>query len=390
MEQTMEKRQKTETPPVDVLSAIDHDNLKIIAVKRRYIDQPVDYNLDVGTKIAALKASPSVVSLISFSGESVLCQGSGFIIEAEERNNTVMTSLNLIRRPRDTKFGDNKLADNLKIVVCTTTENTYFGEIFKYDFHYNILIIKFTSNVFLQSFCLRMIDDDFGPKNSYELRPHTPKANPGDTVVAVGRYFCRPFNFMAASAFFSMDRCEYYDCGELLSIQCSITRCGEGGPLVNLFGEVIGITFYEIGHVTPVLPINIACKWWDHCKKYMELRHPCYGFEASSLYTTAAVDTLEKFINRFPSVSGGVLIEKVLPGSSAETAGLCENDIIIKCDGRTVKSFLELWNLLWIKVGDSVEFEVARIDLSTTQRINIKVGEAVPNELNSWPLYVIG
>ena len=39
--------------------------------------------------------------------------------------------------------------------------------------------------------------------------------------------------------------------------------------LVNLSGEIIGITFYyDNGFTTPFMPINIASKSWEHYKRY--------------------------------------------------------------------------------------------------------------------------
>lgn len=55
----------------------------------------------------------------------------------------------------------------------------------------------------------------------------------------------------------------------LLYKQFLLLQCGEGGALVNLSGEVIGITFYyDYGFTTPFMPINIARKCWEHYKRY--------------------------------------------------------------------------------------------------------------------------
>ncbi|KAK9736015.1 hypothetical protein RND81_04G244700 [Saponaria officinalis] len=228
-----------------------------------------------------------------------------------------------------------------------------------------------------------MMDVDINPENSFQLRPHSLKLKPGDPVVVVGKYFYKSYNFMAASGYFRMRRCDAYDCRELLLATCRSSISGDGGPLIDLGGQVVGITFYEIGPYIAVLPINIVYKLWEHYKHYKECRHPSYGIEASNIYV-ADIKLLERLMKKF-SISNGVLVEKVLSGSYAESAGLREDDVILKCDGKDVKGFLELWDLMWEKVGRTVELEVARVDLDALQTFTMVVGEAIPNELNKWP-----
>ncbi|KAL9242994.1 hypothetical protein vseg_016937 [Gypsophila vaccaria] len=387
----MAKRKKSEASSIYVLTASDHKRLDKCVDKRprfTYKSGNEDLDLDMNTKVAALKASPSVVSLVSFSGEVVLTQGCGTIIETDESNNNiVITSLNLIRQRTKAEFVSNTLADDLKIVVRSSDDNWYVAEICNYDCHYNLLIIEFRSETSLQPANLKMIDDNVVLDRSFQLRPHSSTAKPGDSTVVVGRYFFEPYDIMAAPGSFRMERFDpsEYDCKELLSTTCNFTRCGDGAPLVDLSGEVIGIAFYNISRASPFLPINIAYKWWNHYKAYKEQRHPSYGFECYNLYI-ARLSSLERILKRLPTLPNGILVNKVQSGSNAEIAGLHENDIITECDGKIVNSFFELWKCMWEKVGCVVELGVTRSDLNnnTVQRIVMQVGEAMPDELNKW------
>ncbi|KAK9755121.1 hypothetical protein RND81_01G003800 [Saponaria officinalis] len=189
--------------------------------KRRFIAQP-HYHLDIDAKMAALKISPSIVSLISFSGDQVLSQASGTIIETQQNYNFVMTSLYLVRPRRSaSKSAKNRLAHNLKVVVRASDENSYVGKIHVYDFHYNILLIKFKSKSPFP--CARLRN----PENSFQLHPHSLKLKPGDPIVIVGKYFYCDCEFMAASGSFSMrdGLLDDYGCGELLSVTCR-SPCG--------------------------------------------------------------------------------------------------------------------------------------------------------------------
>ncbi|KAL6520856.1 hypothetical protein OROGR_017425 [Orobanche gracilis] len=59
--------------------------------------------------------------------------------------------------------------------------------------------------------------------------------------------------------------CEGLDCNDLLRVNCKITKCGIGGPMINLNGEVVGINFYS-ENFTPFLPINVVTNWWNQAK----------------------------------------------------------------------------------------------------------------------------
>lgn len=90
----------------------------------------------------------------------------------------------------------------VQIVVRSSDENSYIGEVYAYDYHYNLLVVKFKSKASLRCANLRMIDDDLGPEKSFQLRPHTLKVKPGDPVLVVGRYFYKSFDYMAAPGYF--------------------------------------------------------------------------------------------------------------------------------------------------------------------------------------------
>lgn len=97
------------------------------------------------------------------------------------------------------------------------SDGTLFdGQVFAYDFHYNIAIIKIESDAPLPSASLRLLDDSIsvdpseipcprdtaeeGSSESFQLHPHSNLFNlwPGDMVVAIGRYFDKPYKLMAA------------------------------------------------------------------------------------------------------------------------------------------------------------------------------------------------
>ncbi|XP_074314885.1 putative protease Do-like 14 [Silene latifolia] len=163
--------------------------------------------------------------------------------------------------------------------------------------------------------------------------------------------------------------------------------CGDGAPVVNISGEVFGISYYDLGAASPFLPMNVAFKWWNHYKQFEYVsRRPLYGFAGSQLYL-AFLPFIKRYVGTFPDFTNGVQVEKILQGSYAQSAGLLEDDVIVECDGKPVKSFLQLWELMWDKASDVVELEVARVSVEDTISINLVVGEVKSDELNKWPCY---
>ncbi|RHN56149.1 putative peptidase Do [Medicago truncatula] len=369
--------------------------------------------LDVNTKKAALKASSSVVALLSYTtGDQEFNQCSGVIIENDANNaHIVLTSANLIRRPTkdnlsdeedvmednlsdEQDFMEDSLADNLKVKIFLYDGRSYEGQVRAYDFHFNIAWIQFQSDRSLPTAILRQVDDyiNVNPavaKLFRHHRRHSSRFNlvPGHPIVAVGRYFAKPFDLMAAPGQFTLGRCDF-DCKELFMGTCKTTSSGEGGALINLSGEVIGIIFYyEFGFTTPFLPINIAHKCWEHYKRYGGLRQPSLGVVATSFYA-ADVFLMEKVIQKFLNLCGGVLVEKVIKGSCADSAGLHLNDVIVQCCGETVHSFLQFLEIVWDKkVGDVLQLSVARASQSQNDpvHVNMVVDEVAVENFNRWP-----
>ncbi|XP_043811521.1 LOW QUALITY PROTEIN: putative protease Do-like 14 [Manihot esculenta] len=275
-----------------------------------------------------------------------------------------------------------------RVVAHLSNGNSFDCQILAFDFHYNIAALKIQSesDAPLPTACLAHLDDSISvdpnqlyipEEKPFQLLPHSKSFNliPGDTLIVLGRYFIKPYDVMATIGEFSVT---------LLRVNCQITRCGIGGPFINYYGEVIGICFHDLGF-TPFLPINVASKWWEHYKRCGEPA-PWLGMEVTNLYA-ADVNILEKIIQKFPNVFKGVIVEEVMAGSSADSAGISPNDVIVQFGGKTIKSFLELFEAMWDKVGDPVEVIVIPASNSVPLRLSMVVDEATSNNLYSWPLW---
>ncbi|CAJ2676528.1 unnamed protein product [Trifolium pratense] len=127
---------------------------------------------------------------------------------------------------------------------------------------------------------------------------------------------------------------------------------------------------------SPLPPINLINRMWEHFKEHGEMRHPSYGFDAKNV-RFALLPTLERFRRLFPN---GLIVEKVFEDYNAESAGLQVGDVIFACDGIEIKSLLQLWELMFANVGKEVELEVARVDLKVIKNIGLIIGETSIDE----------
>uniref|UniRef100_A0A1D1ZEB5 Putative protease Do-like 14 n=1 Tax=Anthurium amnicola TaxID=1678845 RepID=A0A1D1ZEB5_9ARAE len=179
----------------------------------KFYSFPENLYLDIYTKRAALKASPAVVSLVSYSDEEEIFHSSGTVIEGDDTSGIVLTSASLIRCPTN----KNAVVDNVKVVAFLSDGKSYEGQILAYDLYYNIAALRIQSNAPLPIASLTHLDDSITvdpnelcsrEEKAFQLRPHSSSFNliPGDKVIAIGRYFIKPFELMAAPGEFRLGK----------------------------------------------------------------------------------------------------------------------------------------------------------------------------------------
>ncbi|KAH7866464.1 hypothetical protein Vadar_020685 [Vaccinium darrowii] len=292
--------------------------------------QDVNKDLDIDTKRAALKASPAVVSLVSYEGGKKMFAASGTIIGSEKVNgtytSTVVTSSTLLRSSSES----NAIQDDIKVKVYLFDGRLFEGCVSGYDFHFNIATINMTSDEALPVATLRPVDDSIsiypsevtcpkdneGASKSFQLHRHSNlfKLRPGDHVVAIGR------------------------------------TCGKTHELMAAPG------------------------------KFRKPRRPWLGLALTNL-CTASIGKQEKVLVKL-NISKGLLVGKVMKGSPAEQAGILHGDVIVQCGQKDVQSFLEFFDIIWKMVGKTVEVVVVRESSAAPLILKVFVDETSPDKLN--------
>jgi serine protease Do len=146
---------------------------------------------------------------------------------------------------------------------------------------------------------------------------------------------------------------------DLIETSAAINPGNSGGPLVNLAGEVVGITSAKIASVGVegmgyAISIDTATPIIQELVNKGYVTRPWLGV---SLYTVDQIAI--KQLNL--AVDKGVLLVQVVPGSPADKAGLKEGDIIVRIGGNDVIAVEEFTHFLHAsKIGEPLEIKYWR------------------------------
>jgi serine protease Do len=212
------------------------------------------------------------------------------------------------------------------------------------------------------------------------------KLRVGEIVIAVGNPF--GFNQTVTSGIVSAkgrSNVGIIDYEDFIQTDAAINPGNSGGPLVNIEGEVVGITtaiasrsggYQGIGFA---IPSNSAKLIMDDLVKTGKVRRGLLGVNIQDV-----TDSLAKSFGR--AGSGGALVSQVIEGGPADKAGIKAGDIILKFNGEPVSGAAELKNLVGrVKPGSTAKLSVFRnketveITAHITERTKEAIAAATPS-----------
>lgn len=151
-----------------------------------------------------------------------------------------------------------------------------------------------------------------------------------------------------------------------IQTDASINEGNSGGALVNSKGEVIGINTLKfagsgIEGMGFAIPINQTKPIAKEIIEHKKVLRPTLGVKASEI-----TEDIASILN----IKNGVIVREVIKGSSADEAGLKENDIITKFNDKDISSVSDInAEKINLKDGDKVTAEIIR----NGQRMNIDI-----------------
>lgn len=184
----------------------------------------------------------------------------------------------------------------------------------------------------------------------------------GDWVVAIGNPLgqgIRAKEGTVSGLKVSLDVDQGQTLDDLIETSAAINPGNSGGPLVNMKGEVIGITSAKVAGVGVegmgyAISTKTAIPIIEQLIKQGYVTRPWLGV------TLSTVDQYVAMVNRL-SVSKGVVVAYVKPGSPAAEAGLQQFDVIIHFKDKEVATADELIDTIHdSKVGEEVKITFVR------------------------------
>lgn len=283
------------------------------------------------------------------------------------------------------------------VFVSKDNHVVYRAQMLACDFLNNLAAIQIRTKFQLQTATLKALYDVYPIRPTQQLLPCSNlfKIFPGTNIICLLRSSDPHNSLYTSSAVFEDNLYLGQECNELYQLTNHTEKPAlrgvpvkhggpvkRGGPVINYDGEVIGIMFDAYAF----LPSNIVSKWWKHFKRSGQYCRPRLGMKVANLYSSS-LEFLEKFMMKFPDINTGVVVAKAAEDSPAYCSGIRPGDVIIECNGKVVCSKLELFDIIWDKVGENVEVTVLRASADDGQKLNLSltVGKTTLDNFYKWP-----
>ncbi|WP_240508035.1 S1C family serine protease [Virgibacillus indicus] len=212
----------------------------------------------------------------------------------------------------------------------------------------------------------------------------------GETVIAIGNPLGMNFaNTVTKGIVSGLNRSVSIDTNgdarpdwvtEVIQTDAAINPGNSGGALVNSDGEVIGINSMKIAKqevegIGFAIPMDSALPIMEQLEQNGEIERPLIGISTASLNQVPPQYRSEIALPE--DVKGGMVVADVQTGSSADTAGLQQFDVITKINGNEITSILELRKYLYseTKIGDTIEIEFYRDGKAQTAELQLQARE---------------
>ena len=143
----------------------------------------------------------------------------------------------------------------------------------------------------------------------------------------------------------------------LIQTTAALNSGNSGGPLINQYGQVIGINtikmmseYDTIEGLGFAIPSSLALRWVNELIEFGKIQpQPVLGV------------TINRIPEAMPDGRSGLLIDDVAPGLSADRAGILPGDYLTAFCGQDIVSYQQLLNLRRdLRVGDVVPVQVWR------------------------------
>ena len=161
----------------------------------------------------------------------------------------------------------------------------------------------------------------------------------------------------------------------LIQTNAALNSGNSGGPLINCYGQVVGINTLKIGAFTDDAGVEgLGFAIPSTTVKEIVEQLVVQGYVSGRPTLGLTGESVSNFYQRYYRLPAGLYITEVEEGSSADQIGIMAGDILISIDGTKVTSTDDLNTVLYNhEVGDTVNAIIYRsgrqytVDLTLTE-----------------------
>lgn len=293
-------------------------------------------------KVAPAVVIVSVSGVVDYSGiipKETEGIGSGFIINEE---GYILTNYHVIEGAKE-------------VTVTLSDGREVKAKVINYDENQDVAMLKINDDTVKVPAVVELGDSD-------ALRP-------GEEVLAIGTPLSKDFNQTVTGGMVSaVNRNVETSSGaklNLIQTDAAINPGNSGGPLVNTKGEVIGINTMKISGGAEGIGFSIPIN---------EVKDRIDSLSKPILNLGISIREITSDLAKQYKMDEGLYIVSVVEFSPAEKAGLQGGDLIVKFDGKRIKTFDELKEIRDSKEeGDVVQMEVVRNGENKTFNVQLEV-----------------
>ena len=308
-----------------------------------------------GVSLAVGEIYDATVTIQNYKNDRLTGSGTGFVYKKGEKYAYVMTNHHVIEN-----------AD--KVIITFSNDDQVEGKVLGSDKYLDVAVVRIDAK------SVKAVAKIGSSENS----------NVGDTIITVGSPVGYEYRGTVTRGTLSgKDRMIEVSIAatndfvmRVLQIDAAINPGNSGGPLVNINGEVIGITSLklvrdEIEGMGFAIPIEYAMQYVDLLEKGEQIERPFIGISMLNVTDTYRLYQAGMMVNT-DKVKEGVVVIGVSNGSGAEKAGLQKGDIITSINGNKVSNTAYLkYELYKAKVGDTIEIKAIRDDKEKTFKVTL-------------------
>ncbi|MBO4853590.1 MAG: trypsin-like peptidase domain-containing protein [Oscillospiraceae bacterium] len=189
--------------------------------------------------------------------------------------------------------------------------------------------------------------------------------NVGDPILAIGNPLGELTFSMSQGIVSCMDRAINVDGTpfNMIQVDCSVNPGNSGGPLMNLYGEVVGIVSakYSSYSSTTVEGLGFAIPMDDVQTVITDIMENGQVSDKAYLAINAGTMTESMAAQYQIDVTEGVFVYSTVKGGAGEKAGLRLGDVITKLNDTEIKSMEDLsMAKKGFKAGDTAKLTVLR------------------------------